>query len=861
MRLEIEQESSLHKDVATGVGWTSDSELISCADDGIVQKWSLEGEPLGEITKIADSFPTVLHLLPKKGQGNVGKANEIFAVGCSDGTIRLYSMMGRLEKKVEAHKGAVLSLKWNHDGTAMVSTGEDGVVRVWSRTGMLRSTLLQAGKSVYASVWAPDGDSVLFTSGQNIVIKPLQPTSKPVEFKAHDGLVLCVDWSIATGLILTGGEDGRFKIHDNFGRCVFQSTVMEEAISACAWAADGELFAVSAFNTLWLCDQSGWIQSRTAHTNGSATTLEWSPDGTELAVAMHNGAVCFAHILERSVEWGHQEAILADISTIVVKDHLGESSEELDFRDRIVKLSLAYGHLVVCTSLQCYIYSHGNWTTPSIFDLRHPVSFLVQCESCFATVDPAQGVVVWSYEGRQVANPRKEGIRPEFLTGRGVVLAEDVLAVLDHSQPRVIHFFDTATGKPLKETLKHTNDIQSISLSHDGNKSIRKLTIIDKSNELYVALASQPSFIHRLAVMVTGCVWASDSGMLAAYADGALQVWLHPQAAFVDPDLCVQTRHTVSNTQFGPLPRLIAFSGSQVTLRKNDGSLMHTTISTDAFLLYRYTRQSDWDQATRLCRMAKEPLLWATLASIALDAKELNTAEIALAAVEEVDKLAFIVSVKEIPHMEGRNAALALYKHRPKEAEQILVQAGLVFRAIKMHVNMFNWERALELAVRHRTQVEMVLGFRQKYLDQFGQKETSKRFLHYAKENGPVDWERVNTLIAAEKEKERLRGTGLMPSAAAPNAPHPQPGARTDDQPGDIPRSTSAARTTTPEDGSRQGENLDQLQAMLSGSAQSLGHGQGEGEYEGGADLEEHLGVGGDVDLGELDDDSALLEE
>lgn len=35
---------------------------------------------------------------------------------------------------------------------------------------------------------------------------------------------------------------------------------------------------------------------------------------------------------------------------------MNEAVDMLDFRDRVIKASLAYGHLVVATSLQCYVY-------------------------------------------------------------------------------------------------------------------------------------------------------------------------------------------------------------------------------------------------------------------------------------------------------------------------------------------------------------------------------------------------------------------------------------------------------------------------------------------------------------------------
>lgn len=40
--------------------------------------------------------------------------------------------------------------------------------------------------------------------------------------------------------------------------------------------------------------------------------------------------------------------------------------------------------------------------------------------------------------------------------------------------------------------------------------------------------------------------------------------------------------------------------------------------------------------------------------------------------------------------------------------------------------------RALELAVKHKTHVDTVLAYRQKYLENFGRTEKSKRFLQYA---------------------------------------------------------------------------------------------------------------------------------
>ena len=72
----------------------------------------------------------------------------------------------------------------------------------------------------------------------------------------------------------------------------------------------------------------------------------------------------------------------------------------------------------------------------------------------------------------------------------------------------------------------------------------------------------------------------------------------------------------------------------------------------------------------------------------------------------------FINYVKELPSEQSRNASFALYCKRINEAEQILLQAKLFYRAIKMNIKLFRWDRALELALQHKTHVDTVLAYR-----------------------------------------------------------------------------------------------------------------------------------------------------
>lgn len=46
------------------------------------------------------------------------------------GKFYLISRAGRVEKSIEAHRGAVLCVRWSYDGSALITSGEDGQVGV-----------------------------------------------------------------------------------------------------------------------------------------------------------------------------------------------------------------------------------------------------------------------------------------------------------------------------------------------------------------------------------------------------------------------------------------------------------------------------------------------------------------------------------------------------------------------------------------------------------------------------------------------------------------------------------------------------------------------------------------------------------
>jgi intraflagellar transport protein 80 len=133
-------------------------------------------------------------------------APDGFALAHADGSISFLLKTGKFDKKHPgAHKGSVIAVKWSYDGSSMASCGEDGVIKIWSRNGSFRNELVKQDSAIYALAWSPESDALLYCSEKTITIKPIQPSKKPTTWKAHDCLVLSLDWNPSSNLIVSAG--------------------------------------------------------------------------------------------------------------------------------------------------------------------------------------------------------------------------------------------------------------------------------------------------------------------------------------------------------------------------------------------------------------------------------------------------------------------------------------------------------------------------------------------------------------------------------------------------------------------------------------------------------------------------------
>lgn len=122
---------------------------------------------------------------------------------------------------------------------------------------MLRSTVVQNEGLIIAARWSPNSQIIAYCQGSAIALKPLAANSKLVKWQAHDGLVLAISWSPNSELIASAGEDTRYKVWDTQGTNIYTSSPDDYPMTTIDFSPDGTMLAVGSFNMIKLCHSSG----------------------------------------------------------------------------------------------------------------------------------------------------------------------------------------------------------------------------------------------------------------------------------------------------------------------------------------------------------------------------------------------------------------------------------------------------------------------------------------------------------------------------------------------------------------------------------------------------------------------------
>lgn len=380
----------------------------------------------------------------------------------------------------------------------------------------------------------------------------------------------------------------------------------------------------------------------------------------------------------------------------------------------------------------------------------------MNCPSYFGLIDDNNTLNIYTYEGKQQPSPNIGGIRISSLSSKHISLSNDILALVAPNNPKTIKFYEIGTGKPFNNTIEHSMEISEISLNQSSNNRDRKICFIDNNKDLYITNVIQTK-LYKICGMCDTFSWNESNDMLAAVADEKYYTWVYPNAIYLEKDILDGSRYEKDASDVGRNCQIQSFSGSFCNILKSDGSICSKTITPYAGILLNLLNfQDGLERALKLCRYVKDKVLWTAFSAICINYGEIQIAETAVASIDEVDKVTFI---EKIVGMKGKfneiifHAYVLLLRNNIEEAENVLLQGKFIYRAIKLNINLFRWDRALSLAYQFKVHIDTVLGYRNQYLEKAKLEETNSKFIELAKDV-KVDWEKINLNIEEEKKKE-----------------------------------------------------------------------------------------------------------
>jgi WD40 repeat protein len=195
---------------------------------------------------------------------------KLVASAGRDGRVVVWDVeAGRVRHRLDAHRGAALSLAFAPGGGTLASGGEDRVIRLWDlASGRLIRALEGHRDSVCALAFAPDGNTL---------------ASGDTDWAYHRGR----DTSRFTGP--DPGHRGEWRLWDAATGTPRRTVTEPGRVSSLAFAPDGQSLACGVGRAVRLYDVASETPGRTvASHDGAVTSLAFAPDGKALISGSHD---------------------------------------------------------------------------------------------------------------------------------------------------------------------------------------------------------------------------------------------------------------------------------------------------------------------------------------------------------------------------------------------------------------------------------------------------------------------------------------------------------------------------------------------------------------------------------------------
>ena len=281
-----------HTSVINSTTWSPDStRIISASNDGTVRVWDVQtGEQLIQIEleylRSTGAFPIKIYFATFSPDGNrIAIASERTIISIWD------SQTGEEQLQMDGNAGQVNTVKWNSDGSRLVSSHGNNIAYVWElETGKAFREIAHISPVQYASWSSDDSRVVTVTSDGVIHIWDSQSGEELQQLQANSYPLRSVDWSPDGTQLLTSGDDGVTRIWET--GTLEQRHPMEHSsmVSSASWSPDGYRIATTAGWTAFVWDTDNGVRLNELEGHfGHVTSAMWSPNGERIVTSSFDG--------------------------------------------------------------------------------------------------------------------------------------------------------------------------------------------------------------------------------------------------------------------------------------------------------------------------------------------------------------------------------------------------------------------------------------------------------------------------------------------------------------------------------------------------------------------------------------------
>ena len=242
------------------------------------------------------------------------------ATAGGDGTVRILSLSGEENLKLEGHKGKygegqANSINFSPDSKTIATAGEDSTVKLWDLSGKQLLTLQEKQGGIKSVKFSPDGKKIA-TAGDYGIISIWDLSGKQlVTLKGHSSRVNSISFSPDGKTIATGGDDGKIKLWDASGKQLAELAASNvRRVSSISFSPNGQHIASAGNDNtalIWNLSTKQSIQLK-GH-KLLVNFISFDPNGRRIVTGSDDGTVKLWNLSGEQISnfLGHRGAVLS----------------------------------------------------------------------------------------------------------------------------------------------------------------------------------------------------------------------------------------------------------------------------------------------------------------------------------------------------------------------------------------------------------------------------------------------------------------------------------------------------------------------------------------------------------------------